>query len=125
MKQHSPQFLAIVAQSKRKIQEISPEDLKRKLDHHDPMCLIDVREESEWASSPHIPGALFISKGVIERDIEKKIPDPETQIVVYCSGGFRCALVADALQTMGYKQVYSLNTGLQGWINAGFKTESN
>ena len=122
MKQHSPRFLALVA--KRCVQEITPQLLKQKMDREEPLCLIDVREDNEWSSSGHIPSAIFMSKGVIERDIEKKIPDPKTQIVVYCSGGFRCALVADTLQRMGYQHVYSLDTGLQGWVDAGFDTES-
>ena len=125
LKQHSPRFLAVVAKSKQSIHELSPRALKEKLDHKEPLCLIDVREESEWASSGHIPTAIFMSKGIIERDIEKKFPDPTTQLVVYCSGGFRCALVADTLQHMGYTNVHSLNTGLQGWIDEGFDTENN
>ena len=124
MKQHSPRFLALVAKAKRCVQEITPQLLKQKMDREEPLCLIDVREDNEWSSSGHIPSAIFMSKGVIERDIEKKIPDPKTQIVVYCSGGFRCALVADTLQRMGYQHVYSLDTGLQGWVDAGFDTES-
>jgi rhodanese-related sulfurtransferase len=119
MKQHSSQFLKLVAEAKIQIQELSPEALKAKIDNHEPFYLIDVREESEW-NSGHIPTALHLSKGVIERDIEKKIPDPQAPIVVYCSGGFRCALAALSLQNMGYKQVYSLETGSQGWLDAGY-----
>lgn len=120
MKQHSLQFLKLVTESKKRIKEISPKTLKEKIDRHESFHLIDVREDNEW-NSGHIPSALHLSKGIIERDIEKKIPDLQTQIVVYCSGGFRCALVADSLQNMGYTQVYSLETGSQGWIDAGYE----
>ncbi|ARG96683.1 rhodanese-like domain-containing protein [Legionella micdadei] len=122
MKQHSPQFLALVAAAKKRINEITPQMLKRKIDNHEPLTVIDVREENEWPSG-HIPTAIHMSKGIIERDIEKAIPDPHTPIVVYCSGGFRCALVADSLQNMGYDQVYSLETGSTGWVNAGYDLE--
>ena len=78
-----------------------------------------MREDHEW-SSGHIPTAMHIGKGIIERDIEKKITDVHTPIVVYCSGGYRCALVAESLQKMGYSEVYSLETGMQGWIDEGY-----
>ncbi|WP_347252177.1 rhodanese-like domain-containing protein [Legionella sp.] len=119
MKQHSPQFLALVADAKKRINEITPQKLKNKIDQHEPLHVIDVREDNEWPSG-HIPTAIHMSKGIIERDIEKAIPDPHTPIVVYCSGGFRCALVADSLQKMGYDQIYSLESGLQGWLDAGY-----
>jgi len=122
MKQHSPGFLKLVSEAKKKIHEITPAQLKEKLDRHEQFHLIDVREESEWASG-HIPTALHLSKGIIERDIEKKFPDFNTPLVVYCSGGFRCALVAETLQKMGYTRVSSLESGSQGWIDAGYKIE--
>lgn len=121
MKQHSPGFLALVTASKKRIKEITSGELKSKMGSHEPLCLIDVREDHEWISG-HIPSAIHIGKGIIERDIEKKIPDLRTQIVVYCSGGLRCALVADSLQTMGYSQVLSLDKGMQGWVDAGYET---
>lgn len=120
MKQHSPQFLNLVLQAKQRIQELSAEALKNKIDAHEDLYLIDVREDHEW-SSGHIPTAIHIGKGIIERDIEKTIPDFQAPIVVYCSGGFRCALVADTLQSMGYTQVFSLEKGSQGWLDAGYK----
>ena len=119
MKQHSIQFLTLVNESKKRIKEITPQALKHKIDHQEHFSLIDVREDHEW-STGHIPTAIHIGKGIIERDIEKTISDAQTQIVVYCSGGFRCALVADSLQRMGYSQVYSLDSGLQGWLDAGY-----
>ncbi|MGC1181916.1 rhodanese-like domain-containing protein [Legionella sp.] len=119
MKQHAHGFLTLVNESKKHIQEITPKELKEKLDHHVPIQLIDVREDHEWETGS-ISEAMHLSRGIIERDIEKKIPDLKQQIIVYCSGGFRCALVAESLQKMGYSHVYSLNTGLQGWIDAGY-----
>ncbi len=122
MKKHSPRFLTLVTESKKRIKEITPQTLKEKIDQHHIFSLIDVREDNEWLAG-YIPTAIHISKGIIERDIEKKIPDPSECIVVYCSGGFRCALVADSLQNMGYTNVYSLNTGSQGWIDMGYCLE--
>ncbi|VEB36062.1 rhodanese domain protein [Legionella sainthelensi] len=119
MKQHSPGFLALVNDSKSRIKEITPQALKEKIDRQEFMLIIDVRESDELETG-YIPTAIHLSKGIIERDIEKKIPDLNTEIVVYCSGGFRCALVADSLQKIGYTQVYSLDTGLQGWLDAGY-----
>ena len=120
MKQHSPRFLSLVTAAKQKINEISPTTLKEKLDAREPVKLVDVREDNEWASG-YIAGAIHLSKGIIERDIEKTIPELNAPIVVYCSGGFRCALVAETLQTMGYSNVSSLETGTQGWLAAGYQ----
>lgn len=122
MKEHSPGFLRLVSQAKKNIHEITPAQLKEKLDRHETLHLIDVREENEWASG-HIPSAIHLSKGIIERDIEKNFPDLQTPIVTYCSGGFRCALVAESLQKMGYTNVSSLESGSQGWIDAGYLLE--
>lgn len=123
MKQHSPAFLTLVNNAKKQIKELSLQNLKEKIERQESFSLIDVREESEW-STGHIPGAVHLSKGVIERDIEKQIPSFEQPIVVYCSGGFRSALVANTLQTMGYQQVYSMEKGMQGWIDNGFDIEA-
>lgn len=122
MKQHSPRFLALVAQAKKQINEITPQILNELITNQMPFYLLDVRETEEL-SAGSIPNSTHLSKGVIERDIEKNIPDPQTPIVVYCSGGFRCALVANSLQNMGYTNVSSLNLGLQGWIDAGYPIE--
>ncbi|MBI2786086.1 MAG: sulfurtransferase [Legionella longbeachae] len=123
MKHHSQGFLTLVNESKSRIKEISPQELKEKIDRHELMQIIDVRDENEL-STGYIPGATHLSKGIIERDIEKLIPDLQKQIIVYCSGGFRCALVADNLQKMGYHHVYSLSTGLQGWLDLGYPIEN-
>ena len=122
MKQHTPRFLTYVTQIKKQVKEITPQALKALIDGQKPFYLIDVRDKDEL-SSGRIPTASHLSKGIIERDIEKQIPDPQAAIVVYCSGGFRCALVASSLQTMGYTNVSSLDTGLQGWIDAGYPVE--
>lgn len=122
MKQHTPQFLTLVAEVKKEIKEITPQTLNTLLKSQNPPYLIDVREENELGSG-HISNAIFLSKGIIERDIEKKISDLRASIVVYCSGGFRCALVAQNLQRMGYTNVSSLDRGLQGWIDAGYPIE--
>jgi rhodanese-related sulfurtransferase len=121
--QQSPKFLKLVTDAKKQIKEISPQILKEKIDNNNPLCLIDVREASEWAQG-HIPGAIHISRGVIEFQIEKNIPDTETEVVVYCAAGLRCALVAANLKAMGYTKVYSLETGIQGWVNAGYEIEA-
>ncbi len=122
MKTHTTHFLELVAQAKQRIKEIPVKNLKEKIEQHQAVTLIDVREDQEWAQG-HIPSAIHISKGTIERDIEKKVTDLQTPIVVYCSGGFRSALVADNLQNMGYTDVHSLETGLQGWIGQGYTLE--
>ena len=122
MKQHSPRFLTYVTQVKKQIKEITPFALKALMDGQQSLHIIDVREADEL-SSGRIPTAIHLSKGVIERDIEKQISDPQAPIVVYCSGGFRCALVANSLQNIGYTNVSSLDTGLQGWLDAGYPIE--
>lgn len=119
MKQHSQGFLKLVAEAKKRINEISPQILKSKIDNNEKLIIIDVRETNEWETGK-IPNAIHLSKGIIERDIEKIITDNQSNIVVYCSRGYRCALVADSLQKMGYTNVYSLDTGLQGWLDAGY-----
>ncbi|CZG17115.1 TPA: sulfurtransferase [Legionella pneumophila] len=119
MKQHSQGFLKLVAEAKNRINEISPQILKSKIDNNEKLIIIDVRETDEWETGK-IPNAIHLSKGIIERDIEKIITDNQSNIVVYCSGGYRCALVADSLQKMGYTNVFSLDTGLQGWLDAGY-----
>ncbi len=117
-KQHAPGFLKLVQDAKTRIRECTVEDVQRRLAAGESFVLIDVREESEWAKD-HLPGAIHLSKGIIERDIEAKIPDPHTPIVVYCGGGYRSALVADNLQKMGYDNVLSMDGGHRGWKERG------
>jgi rhodanese-related sulfurtransferase len=117
--QHSPRFLKIVEDAKKRIREVSIDDVKAKLDRGERFLLVDVREESEYAAD-HLPGALHLGKGVIERDVEDRVPDQNTPMVLYCGGGFRSALAADNLQKMGYTQVLSMDGGIRGWREKGF-----
>lgn len=117
-KQHSPAFLKLVQDAKTRIRETTVDAVKANIDAGEIFTLIDVREESEWAAG-HIPGAIHLGKGIIERDIEIKIPDLSTPIVLYCGGGFRSALAADALQKMGYTNVVSMDGGWREWTQKG------
>jgi rhodanese-related sulfurtransferase len=117
--QHPPRFLAIVNDAKKRIREIGVDAVKAKMDGKEKFLLVDVREESEWAKD-HLPGAIHLGKGVIERDIETQVSELGTPIVLYCGGGFRSALAADNLQKMGYKNVFSMDGGIRGWREKGF-----
>ena len=116
---HSRGFLKLVAGVKTRIRQTDIHDVKRRLEAGENFYLVDVREESEW-SRGHLPGAIHLSKGIIERDIEKTISDPSATIVLYCGGGFRSALVADNLQQMGYANVLSMDGGWREWNEAGY-----
>jgi len=118
---HPEGFLRLVQDAKKRIKEEDYTDIKKKLDAREPMILVDTREDSEWARG-HIPGAVHLGKGIIERDIEKAIPDKDATIVLYCGGGYRSALAADNLQKMGYRNVISMDGGWRGWTEAGFPT---
>lgn len=124
MAQHAPRFLAIVNDARTRIRECTVADVKHRLDAHEKFTLIDVREESEFARG-RIPGAMHVGKGVIERDIEQRVPDLATPIVLYCGGGYRSALAADALQKMGYQNVISMDGGWRGWNEARYPTDTN
>ena len=123
-KQHSPRFLAIAAQAKARVLECTVSDVKLRMDQGEKLLLIDVREESEFAAG-HFPGALHVSKGVIERDIETVVPDPNKEILLYCGGGFRSALSAENLQRMGYTNVVSVDGGWRAWTEAGYPISEN
>jgi rhodanese-related sulfurtransferase len=118
---HAPQFLKLVNESKAKIKETNVADVKRRMDAGEKFLLVDTREDSEWANG-HLPGAVHMGRGVIERDIEAQVPDSGTKLVLYCGGGFRSALVAESLQKMGYKNVESMDGGWKGWLSAGLPT---
>jgi rhodanese-related sulfurtransferase len=118
---HSPQFLKLVGESKARVKETNVTDVKRRMDAGEKFLLVDVREESEWAQG-HIPGAVHMGRGIIERDIEVKVPETSTNMVLYCGGGFRSALVADNLQKMGYTKVESMDGGWRGWVAASLPT---
>jgi rhodanese-related sulfurtransferase len=117
--QHSPRFLKIVEDTRKRIREVTIDEVKAKLDRREKFLLIDVREESEYAAD-HLPGAVHLGKGIIERDVEARVPDQNTPMVLYCGGGFRSALAADNLQKMGYTQVLSMDGGIRGWREKGF-----
>ena len=117
--QHAPRFLKIVEDAKTRVRETDVDEVKRKLDRGEKFLLVDVREESEFAKD-HLPGAIHLGKGVIERDVEKQVPDQNTPMVLYCGGGFRSALAADNLQKMGYTNVISMDGGIRVWREKGF-----
>ena len=118
---HAPGFLKIVNDAKAHIGETNVQEVKKRLDAKEPFTLIDVREESEWAKG-HLPGAIHLCRGIIERDIENVVPGKATPLVLYCGGGFRSALAADNLQKMGYTSVVSMDGGWRAWTEAGFPT---
>ena len=117
--QHSPRFLEMVNESRKHIRETNVDEVKAMLDRGEKFILVDVREDSEFAED-HLPGAIHLSKGVIERDIEQKVPDLNAPLVLYCGGGYRSALAADSLQKMGYKNVLSMDGGIRAWRDKGF-----
>lgn len=120
--QHSERFLALVADAKERIREMTVADVQADWAAGADLALIDTREESEW-NAGRARGAVHLGKGVIERDIERAVPDPEAKIVLYCGGGYRSALAADALQKMGYRNVFSLAGGWRAWTAAGMPVE--
>jgi len=117
--QHSPRFLKIVNESRKRVRETTVDDVKARMDRGEKFTLIDVREESEFAQD-HLPNAVHLGKGIIERDIEKRVPDTNAPLVLYCGGGFRSALAADNLQKMGYTNVISMDGGIRGWREKGY-----
>ena len=124
MAKHSPRFLQLVNDAKSRISQTSVREVKQRLDRGERFNLIDVREESEWAKG-HLPGAIHLSKGIIERDVETRFPDVNAELVLYCGGGFRSALAADNLQKMGYTNVKSMDGGWRGWTEAGLPVEGD
>ena len=116
---HSPRFLQIVEDAKKRVKETTVDQIKARLDRGETFHLVDVREESEYAKD-HLPGAIHLGKGVIERDVEQKLPDAGAEIVLYCGGGFRSALAADNLQKMGYTNVISMDGGVRDWRDKGY-----
>jgi rhodanese-related sulfurtransferase len=115
---HSPQFLKLVNDAKTRVKETDVADVKRRMESGEKFLLVDVREDNEWANG-HLPGAVHMGRGIIERDIETAVPDTDTKMILYCGGGFRSALVADNLQKMGYTKVESMDGGWKGWVSAG------
>ena len=117
---HSKKFLELVTNIKAKVNETDIPTVKSRLDKGDKFILVDVREDNEWQNG-HLPNAIHLGKGINERDIEAKIPDTSTEIILYCGGGFRSILSADNLQKMGYTNVISMDGGFRGWKEAGFE----
>ena len=117
--QHPPRFLKIVDDAKTRVRETNVDAVKTRIDRGDKFVLVDVREESEFAKD-HLPGAIHLGKGIIERDIEARVPELNTEMVLYCGGGFRSAMAADNLQKIGYTQVISMDGGIRVWREKGY-----
>jgi rhodanese-related sulfurtransferase len=120
--QHPPRFLRIVDDAKTRVRETNVDEVKKKIDQGEKFILIDVREESEFAKD-HLPGAIHLGKGIIERDIEARVPDLGAEMILYCGGGFRSALAADNLQKMGYTNVISMDGGIRDWREKRYPLE--
>ncbi len=118
---HSEGFLRLVNDAKSRIREVTVEQTRERIDADPSVKLIDVREDNEWQAG-HAGGADHLGKGIIERDIEEKVPDKSTELILYCGGGYRSALVADVLQQMGYKNVFSMAGGWKAWKESGAPT---
>jgi len=119
---HNPGFLKLVNEAKSRVKQTDIAGYKKMLADGEKAVLVDVREDNEWTAG-HAAGAMHLGKGIIERDIEMKVPDKETKLVLYCGGGFRSALAADALQQMGYKDVISLDGGWRAYQQSGLAVE--
>jgi rhodanese-related sulfurtransferase len=118
---HSPRFLKLCEDARARVTEVSIDDVQAKLARKDAFVLVDVREDREWDAG-RIPSAIHLGRGVLERDLEKAIPDPNAEIVLYCGGGFRSALAAESLQKMGYTRVASMAGGWRAWTGKGLPT---
>lgn len=121
-KQHSDRFVTLVNDALTRVEEISPEKVRKKLERGEDFVLLDVRERDEWEKG-RIAGADYLGKGVIERDIHEEVPGRDTELVLYCGGGYRSALAADNLQRMGYTNVKSLRGGFRSWTEEGLPIE--
>ncbi|WP_440999850.1 rhodanese-like domain-containing protein [Fodinibius sp. SL11] len=121
-KPHSDRFVTLVDDSKTRIDEITPEEVRKKQKSNADFVLLDIREQDEWEST-RIAGAEYLGRGILERDIEEEYPDMDEEIILYCGGGYRSALAADNLQKMGYHNVKSLAGGIRSWMEAGFPIE--
>ena len=120
--EHSPRFLKLCQEARARVQEVSVDDVAERLERGDRFELVDVREESEFARG-RIKSARHLGRGILERDVEKAIPDPDADIVLYCGGGFRSALAAESLAKMGYRRVRSMAGGWRDWSAKGLPTE--
>jgi rhodanese-related sulfurtransferase len=120
---HAPGFLNLVNDAKKRVKEIGVAEARARLAANPKIVLLDVREDNEWQAG-HAAEAVHLGKGILERDLEKLFPDPKTEIIMYCGGGFRSALSADAAQKMGYRKVYSVIGGYKGMVAAGWPVKS-
>jgi rhodanese-related sulfurtransferase len=120
---HSKGFLALVHDAKKRVRETNVHEINHRQQKGESFHFIDVREDNEW-NTAHLPGAIHLGRGIIERDIEKTIPDHNAEIVLYCGGGYRSALAADNLQKMGYTNVLSMDGGFRVWKESGYPIES-
>src|ERR1035437_1917374 len=118
-KAHGARFTRLVDEARRQIRECTVHDVKQRLDRGERFVLLDVREESEYAAD-HLPTAIHLGRGILERDIEEKVTDPTQELVLYCGGGFRSALAAESLKKMGFTNVISMDGGIRGWRDAGY-----
>jgi rhodanese-related sulfurtransferase len=116
---HPPRFLKIVDDAKSRIKETTVDEVKARLDRGDKFLLVDVREDNEWEKD-HLPGSVHMGKGIIERDVEQKVPDLNAEMILYCGGGYRSALAADNLQKMGYTRAISMDGGIREWREKGY-----
>jgi rhodanese-related sulfurtransferase len=119
MTKHAPRFLKLVDDAREHVHEVTIDEVKPRIDRGDKFYLVDVREESEWAEG-HLPNSIHIGKGIIERDIEARVSDADAEVVLYCGGGYRSALAAEALMKMGYRNVISMDGGIRAWREAGY-----
>lgn len=120
--EHSEGFLNLVNDAKTRVREVSVAETQQRMRENKDAKLIDVREDNEW-NAAHAAGAIHLGKGIIERDIERTVPDKDTELILYCGGGYRSALASDALQRMGYRNVFSLAGGWKAWNEAGGEVE--
>jgi rhodanese-related sulfurtransferase len=121
---HSPRFLIIAEESRKRVRQTTVDEIKGRLDRGERLILVDVREDNEWAKD-HLPGAVHLGKGIIERDIEVAYPALDTPLVLYCGGGFRSAMAADNLQKMGYSNVISMDGGIRLWREKNYPLETS
>ena len=121
--EHTEGFLNIVNDAKTRIREVSVAETQQRMAENRDAVLIDVREDNEW-NAAHAAGAIHLGKGIIERDIERTVPEKDTELILYCGGGYRSALASDALQKMGYTNVFSMAGGWKAWQEAGGKIEA-
>lgn len=119
---HSPAFLKLVDGARAGIREVTPEQVRQRQEAGDDFVLVDVREDNEWEKG-RARGSIHLGRGILERDVEARFPDPDTDLVLYCGGGFRSALSAESLVKMGYRRVSSMDGGWKRWNELGYPVE--